>query len=113
MKTPRCRDSGVSLGKLFLILKSPLAPLFQSGVEDTPQQRLWGIEKSSIKHTVLGEESPVEDYGTIAYFIPAPLDNFSKTRCVCFNEYLPDISPDTQSSLPQSNSYAFFTSAGV
>ncbi|OGW54628.1 MAG: hypothetical protein A2Y81_11055 [Nitrospirae bacterium RBG_13_43_8] len=54
MKTPRCRDSGVSLGKLFLILKSPLAPLFQSGVEDTPQQRLWGIEKLSIKWTFVG-----------------------------------------------------------
>jgi hypothetical protein len=51
MKTPRCRDSGVSLGKLFLILKSPLAPLFQSGVKETPQQRLWGIEKLSTNST--------------------------------------------------------------
>jgi len=34
MKTPRCRDSGVSIGKLFLILKSTLAPLFKSGVEE-------------------------------------------------------------------------------
>jgi len=33
MKTPRCRDSGVSLGKFYYIIKSPLTPLYQSGVE--------------------------------------------------------------------------------
>jgi len=47
MKTPRRRDSGVSLGRKTIILyKSPLAPLFQRGnLEETPQQRLWGIKK--------------------------------------------------------------------
>jgi len=32
MNTPRCRDSGVSLDKFYSFKKSPLAPLFQSGV---------------------------------------------------------------------------------
>ncbi len=44
MKTPRRRDSGVSLGRFINFKNPPLPPFSKVGLEETPQQRLWGIE---------------------------------------------------------------------
>ena len=44
MKTPRRRDSGVSLGRFINFNNPPLPPFSKVGLEETPQQRLWGIE---------------------------------------------------------------------
>jgi hypothetical protein len=49
MKTPRRRDSGVSLGR-FISFKNPhLPPFSKVGLEETSQQRPWGIEKGNKK----------------------------------------------------------------
>jgi len=44
MKTPRRRDSGVSLDRSINFNNPPLPPFSKVGLEETPQQRLWGIE---------------------------------------------------------------------
>jgi hypothetical protein len=44
LKTPRRRDSGVSLGRFINFRNPPLPPFSKVGLEETPQQRLWGIE---------------------------------------------------------------------
>jgi len=44
MKTPRRRDSGVSLGRFISFKNPPLPPFPKVGLAETPQQRLWGIE---------------------------------------------------------------------
>ena len=44
MKTPRRRDSGVSLGRFISFKNPPLPPFSKVGLAETPQQRLWGIE---------------------------------------------------------------------
>jgi hypothetical protein len=44
MKTPRRRDGGVSLGRFINFKNPPLPPFSKVGLEETPQQRLWGIE---------------------------------------------------------------------
>ena len=44
MKTPRRRDSGVSLGRFISFKNPPLPPSSKVGLAETPQQRLWGIE---------------------------------------------------------------------
>ena len=43
-ETPRRRDSGVSLGRFINFNNPPLPPFSKVGVEETPQQRLRGIE---------------------------------------------------------------------
>jgi hypothetical protein len=43
MKSPRCRDSGVSLGKNYYF-RNPSHSLLQRGFKETPQQRLRGIK---------------------------------------------------------------------
>jgi len=43
-ETPRRRDSGVSLGRFINFNNPPLPPFSKVGLEETPQQRLRGIE---------------------------------------------------------------------
>jgi glycosyltransferase involved in cell wall biosynthesis len=94
MKTPRRRDGGVSLGRFINFKNPPLPPFYKVGLEETPQQRLWGIENLMKKISVLtlismnpNKLGALEEY---ALHLSKELIRRGHFAAVGFSEYPPD-----------------------